>query len=303
MRIAITEEITFRKLEILLAFMETGNLSRAAEMLDLSTVSVHRALHSLEEALRCPLFRHEGRKLLPTEAARVLADSARAALEVMNDGIQATREMGGYSAGSIRIGSLYSLSVKTVPTLVTRMKQRRPDLQTELVMGSNAELLRKLRSGAADVALMANPDGEPDIESVTLFDDHIDFAAPVGSKYAHMAEVDLAQCADERFVALSDGFATREGFAQAFRIAGFTPRIVIQVDDIFTLINLVSGGVGCTLLPGRVRDVLAGKVQLIPLQPRFQLRQQIGLNFLRSRERDPNLLALASECRLLKRGG
>ena len=73
MHFRVDEEVTFRKLEILLAYMETGNLARAAETLGVSTVSVHRALHSLEEGLRCPLFRHEGRNLLPTEAARVLS--------------------------------------------------------------------------------------------------------------------------------------------------------------------------------------------------------------------------------------
>lgn len=300
MRIAITEEITFRKLEILLAYMETGNLTRTAEVMDVSTVSVHRALHSLEDGLRCPLFRHEGRKLLPTDAARVLADSARSALKIISDGVKATREAGGYSASSIRIGSLYSLSMKIVPMLVTRMKHRKPDLQAELIMGSNAELLRKLRAGTADVALMAIPECEPDVESVALFDDHMYFAAPMGSKYAEMDEIDLCDCVDERFVSLSEGFATRDGFAEAFRLAGYVPNVVMQLGDIFTLINLVSGGIGCTLLPGRVREVLAGKVQLIPLQAKFRLRQQIGLNYLRSRERDPNLLTLASVCRMLK---
>jgi LysR family malonate utilization transcriptional regulator len=40
--------------------------------------------------------------------------------------------------------------------------------------------------------------------------------------------------------------------------------------------------------------------QLIPLQPRYLMRQTIALNFLRTRERDPNLLALLSVCRLAK---
>jgi len=66
--------------------------------------------------------------------------------------------------------------------------------------------------------------------------------------------------------------------------------------------NLVSGGIGCTLLPGRVRDMFEHKVQLIPLQQRFHMRQHIGLSFLRTRERDPNLLALAAVCRLSKQG-
>ncbi|MCX2946422.1 LysR family transcriptional regulator, partial [Rahnella perminowiae] len=57
----IDSEITFRKLEIFLAYMEKQNITRAAEQLGLSSVSVHRALHSLEEGLRCPLFIHRGR--------------------------------------------------------------------------------------------------------------------------------------------------------------------------------------------------------------------------------------------------
>jgi LysR family malonate utilization transcriptional regulator len=64
--------------------------------------------------------------------------------------------------------------------------------------------------------------------------------------------------------------------------------------------NLVSGGIGCTQLPGRVRDVFPHKVQLIPLQSKFLMRQTIGLSFLRSRERDPNLLALVSVFRMSK---
>ena len=300
MRHRISEEITFRKLEILLAYMQAGNLTRAAELLDVSAVSVHRALHSLEEGMRCTLFRHEGRNLLPTDAAQVLAEVARDVLKLMADGVNATRQAGGYAADSIKIGSLYSLTIKTVPTLLIGIKLRKPDLQTELVIGSNADLLQKLRQGTIDATLMAIPEDEADIESIPLFDDDIYFAAPVGSKYAHLDCVDLSACAGERFVSLTEGFATYTGFMEAFRIARFTPDIVMKVGDIFSLMNLVSGGIGCTLLPGRVRDVFPHKVQLIPLQPRFLMRQHIGLNFLRTRERDPNLLVLASVCRLSK---
>ena len=298
MRNRISEEITFRKLEILLAYLETGSLTRAAELLDVSTVSVHRALHSLEEGVRCTLFRHEGRNLLPTDAAQVLAEVARDVLKLMANGITSTRQAGGYAADSIRIGSLYSLTIQTVPRLIMGIKLRKPELQTELILGSNADLLQKLRQGLVDATLMAAPEGEADIESIALFDDDIYYAAPVGSRYANLDVVDLSACADERFVSLTEGFATYSGFIEAFRVAGFTPNIAMKVGDIFSLMNLVSGGIGCTLLPGRVRDVIPNKVQLIPLQPRFLMRQHIALNFLRTRERDPNLLALASVCRL-----
>jgi LysR family malonate utilization transcriptional regulator len=297
----ISEEITFRKLEVFLAYMKAGNLTRAAELLDVSTVSVHRALHSLEEGARCQLFRHEGRNLIPTDAAQVLADVARDVLKLMSDGIQATREAGGYSSERIRIGSLYSLTIATVPRVVIDLKVRKPELHAELILGSNADLVLRLKKGEIDAVLAAIPEQEPDIESVVLFEDDIFFAAPVGSPYAKLDAVDLRACADERFVSLGEGFVTFTGFVDAFRVARFTPNVVMKVDDIFSLMNLVSGGVGYTLLPGRVRDVFKDKVQLIALQPQYLMRQTIGLSFMRTRERDPNLLALASVCRMTHR--
>ncbi len=61
------------------------------------------------------------------------------------------------------MGSMYSLNSRAVPALVLGMKQRKPDVQTELILGSNADLLVRLRDGAIDAALMAVPLGAPDI--------------------------------------------------------------------------------------------------------------------------------------------
>jgi len=74
----------------------------------------------------------------------------------------------------------------------------------------------------------------------------------------------------------------------------------MKTDDIFSLLNLVEGGMGCTLVPGRVRNTLPKKVQLIPLHEKYVQRQKISVSFLRIRERDPNLLAFLATCRSYK---
>lgn len=295
----LSDEISFRKLQALLAFMETGHLARAAERLDTSAVSVHRALHSLEEAVRCPLFQPKGRQLVPTEAARVLAEAARDVLRRMAEGLQDARAAGGYGSDRLRIGSLYSLTSRAVPTVVIALKQRRAELHVELVLGSNADLAQRLHDGDLDAALMGQLN-DPALECEPLFSDEIGFAAPARSAYARQAAVDLAACAQERFVSLTEGFVTFDGFTEAFRIAGYTPQIAMRTGDIFSLMNLVQGGMGCTLLPGRVRAALPEGVVLVPLAERFRMRQAIALHFLRSRERDPNLLALLAVCRSRK---
>lgn len=302
MRSQIKDEITFRKLEVLLAYLEGGNLAAAAEKLDISAVSVHRSLHSLEESTSCKLFNLEGRNLIPTNAALVLADAAREVIQLMVEGIRATQRAAGYSSDHLKIGSLYSLTTRTAPEVIIGLKMRKPELQTELVLGSNADLLQKLKQSAIDAVLMAVPEAEPEIESVPLFEDEIYFAAPSGSPYTALAEVDLRECAQEHFVSLGEGFVTYSGFLEAFRKAGFSPNVVMKVGDIFSLMNLVSAGIGYTLLPGRVRNVFGEKIQLIPLKQPCSMRQTIGLSFLRVRERDPNILALSAVCRMSRHG-
>ena len=86
---ALSEEITLKKLEVVLTFMRVSNLARVSEMPGQSAVSVHRALHSLEEGLGCPLFKREGRNLIPLETANVFAEHAKQALDALNAELKA----------------------------------------------------------------------------------------------------------------------------------------------------------------------------------------------------------------------
>ena len=112
------------------------------------------------------------------------------------------------------------------------------------------------------------------------------------------AEVDLADLRDHTFITLTQGFATHQDGVRVFKQAGFEPKVAMQVNDIFTLLSMVSSGVGYALLPGRIAAVYENRVKLIPLQPRYRLQQHIGVVFLKAKERDPNLLALLAECRM-----
>ncbi|ARP84623.1 LysR family transcriptional regulator [Bordetella genomosp. 8] len=298
----IDEQVSFRKLEIFLSFLELGNMTRVSEALDLSVVSVHRALHSLEEGLRCPLFRRDGRKLIPLASAYVFAEDAERALRACASGIEKARQAAGVGGARLKVGALYSLTLNTIPRLLMGVKTRRPELDVDLTLGSNRDLLRKLSDGELDAIVIAlhERDTPSDLQPVPVFDDDIWFAAPPGSPYAQHREIDLLGLRDADFVSLNDDFATYQDFTHAFDVAGFQPRIAMRVGDIFSLINLVSGGMGYALLPGRIAE-FSPQIQLIPLARRYATSQRITLLFARNRERDPNLLALSAECRVFKR--
>jgi LysR family malonate utilization transcriptional regulator len=296
----INEEISFRKLEIFLAYMRTGNLTSAGEALEISTVSVHRAIHSLQDGLRCALFRHEGRNLVPTDAAHVLESVAKDVLERMERGVRIAREAGGYSSDRLKIGSLYSLTGHMVPELIKAMSLRKPNVQCELILGrSKHELLPKLKQGGLDAVFAEIMPLDPELVSIPIFDDCVYFAAPLNSPYAQHDCIDLEQCAGERIVTLTDGLFTAARLQNAFPY--FAPTFAMEVVDIFTLMNLVASGVAYALAPGRIRKMYEHKVDFIPLADHQQVHQTIGLCFAKSRERDPNLLALSSVVRVYMR--
>ena len=175
----IDEELTLKKLEIFLAFMRTGNLARAAAELQTSTVSVHRAIHSLESALRCPLFKHEGRNLTPMESAYVLEERAQKLVQDVLSTVEQTREAAGFSAARFKLGALYSLTVKTVPQLIMGLKIRRSELNIDLILGSNIDLFYKLKNMEVDAILVSLNESvsDPDCEHLALFSDDIFLAA------------------------------------------------------------------------------------------------------------------------------
>lgn len=296
----IDDELTLKKIQIFLAFMRCGNLTKTAAEMQISNVSVHKALHSLESALRCPLFKHEGRSLIPLKSAYVLQENAQKLVQDMITTVNKTREAAGFAAKVLHLGSLYSLTVNTIPNVISRLKLRRGELDIQLLLSSNLDLVKKLKSTELDaiiVALNATTD-DPDFESLPMFEDKIFLAVNKNSALASMHEVDLASLKDETFLTLSKGFATRSDSDEVFENAGIDPKVFLEVSDIFTLISMVSTGVGLALLPGRISTIHESSVKLIPLKGAKQIKQEIGLVFLKSKERDPNLLALIAECRM-----
>ncbi len=181
------------------------------------------------------------------------------------------------------------------------MKLRRPELELDLTMGSNLVLLNMLEDNGLDAILISVSEAQIDrklLEVTPLFHDDIYLAAPASEALDTRREADLRDYKDRKFVSLAEGFATYAGFQEAFHVAGFEPDIVTRVNDIFSMLSLVQAGVGFSLVPGRMKKLYENDLQLLKLAEPYQMRQQIALVFARSRERDPNLLALAAECRM-----
>ncbi|MGN8197845.1 LysR family transcriptional regulator [Salinisphaera sp. RV14] len=293
-----SDEITLRKLEIFLVFMRERNLARAAEALGLSSVSVHKAIHSLETAVGAPLFAHRGRALEPLASATVLESHAADIIDGIQRSVDATRQAAGISPRTFRIGSLYSLTIEVVPRIITAIQTSLPGCNIELVLGSNTDLEDKLAAGEVDAAVMCvhDMDSSRSRRVIALFGDEM-YLASRKDDAPSRTPVDLRDWADRSFVMLSQEFSSGRDAYRMFDQAGVTPKVALRANDIFSLSSLVRGGVGLALLPGRIGQLYPGALQYSRVRREQRVSQTLGLCYLASRAEDEAIVALEAAAR------
>ena len=207
-------------------------------------------------------------------------------------------KLAGYAADRIRIGSLYSL---------TRRHGAGADHGAEAAQARNPDRTRAgvQRRSAAQAARRchrrrphgaargrARTSSHSCSSKTTSSSPRRTDRATTGRRRSTSAPV-----SNERFVSLSEGFVTYSGFLEAFRDRQVHAQC--RDEDRRHFLADEPGGGRHRLHPaaGAHGPRCRSNVQLIPLQARYLMRQKIIVVFLRTRERDPNLLALLAVCR------
>lgn len=136
---------------------DLGSFARAASQLGRSQSAVSMHLKKLEEQAGQPLFRRNGRGLVPTEAGEALLAYARRII-ALNDEVAAT--LGAPIAiASVRMGLPQDLFDDVMPDIMTRFSRLRPGVHVEVRAGRNYGLEEEVHAGRLDVAAAFFPAG------------------------------------------------------------------------------------------------------------------------------------------------
>lgn len=244
-----------RHLEHFVAVAEQKHFTRAAEAMSISQSGLSASIRALERELHASLFVRNTRSVELTEAGRALLCEGRrtlAAAEAAKDAVAAVQ---GLMRGTLSVGLEQCLGVVDVPALLAKFRSSYPGVEIEVRQGGSTPMLDELASGRLDVAFVATA-GHP-IEGLDLrplsTESMVLVCAP-GHRLASAssAPVELSDLAGESFVDFDPTWGARAISDHAFEVAGIAHPVTIEVNDVHTLLALVSHGLGVSLVPERI---------------------------------------------------
>lgn len=240
---------TLRQLQYVVAVAEARSFRGAAEVCHVAQPSLSAQIAQVEEALGVVLFERDKRHVALTAAGEALLTRIRPLLLGADELLTSALTLSDPLAGALRLGVIPTLGPYFLPDVAPLLRGEFPRLTFVWVEEKTSLLVERLGAGQLDGAVVALEAEIGDLPHVVLGKDPFLFAAakthPLASgKRALRAE----ELAGERVLLLDDGHCFRE------QALSFCARVGVEEADyratsLATLVQMVAGGAGVTLLP------------------------------------------------------
>jgi LysR family transcriptional activator of nhaA len=253
-------ELNFHHLRYFQTVAHNGNLTRAAERLNVSQSAVSTQIRKLEERLGQALFERRGRALHLTEAGRIALDHADAIFATGRE-LVATLQQRGQPRRALRVGSLATLS-RNFQLSILRPVLGRPDVEIILRSGSAAELFNALAALQLDLVLTNQPPVADELTAFVVQRLDEQTVSLIGVPELCAPNLSLSErLAGAPLILPTVASGLRMGFDALVERLGVTPQIAAEIDDMAMMRLLAREGIGLAVLPPIVvQDELASGV-------------------------------------------
>ena len=264
-----------RHLRYFLAVAEERHITRAAARLGLKQPPLSQQIHALEKELGVKLLTRLPRGVELTPAGEGFLEDARALLSGVERATSRARAAAMGQRGRIAIGLTTSASLHPGVTRALRAyADGHPAISLDLHASSAAGLTEALLREEVQVAIIRAAVARPaDLIFEKLAQEKMLVALPAKHHLVRRrasgapAPIPLRALARERLILVRRHAAPGMygNVVDACHSAGFAPRVVAEVEQMLTGINLVAAGVGISLVPASIREMRQQDIVYCPV--------------------------------------
>jgi LysR family hydrogen peroxide-inducible transcriptional activator len=240
---------SLRQLSYLVELSDRLNFHAAAEAQFVTQSTLSAAIKELEAVLGVQLVERDKRSVRLTEVGRKVTARARDLLAEAGDLVEAARTGAEPLSGPLRLGAIPTIAPFLLPRVLPLLRKQHEALKLYLREDFTERLLERLHSGDLDIALIALPYGTGELYVRELFNDDFCFVASQGHPLLREKIVDVREVDTHDVLLLEEGHCLREHAIAACGPRRGTWQAKVEATSLYTLLQMVEGGLGITLLP------------------------------------------------------
>jgi LysR family hydrogen peroxide-inducible transcriptional activator len=257
-----------QQLRYLVTLAQTRHFGRAASMCAVSQSTLSAGLIALERQLDAAILdRGAGKQVAFTPLGLEIVARARAALVALETVTEAAMAARAPMSGPLRMGVIPTIGPFLLPRLMPAVRAAFPRLRLYLHEDTTRHCMDRLLGNRLDLVLLALPCDCGAAETLPVVRDEFIVALPPGSPLAQAASVTLPRLAAETMLLLEEGNCLRD---QALALCPNTrPESgdSYAATSLHTLVQMVAGGLGVTLLPRIAVDAGITNGAAVALRP------------------------------------
>jgi len=236
-----------RNIQYFMAVYEHLHFTRAAEALGISQPTLSQQIRFLEAEFGTPLFDRIGKKVVATEAGRLLHQYGIKMIEAELDVKKAIKELTSGQQGTVRLAVLPSdLDFQLVPLFV-QFKSKYPNIQLQAI--STIYVQEEILNYKVDVGIGIVSPPDPRLVQIPLRSEPYRLFVHKDSELASRTSITLQQLRQHALVMYPQGFLGRDLVDKVCRQEGFELSTVMETSSASSLLQLVAAGIGATIQP------------------------------------------------------
>ncbi|MGB1091826.1 MAG: HTH-type transcriptional activator IlvY [Oceanobacter sp.] len=262
----------YKDLRALLALASTSHMGQAAAQLHMSPSSLSRRLARMEQEMGTLLFDRQASPMVLTRAGALLLNHAEQTLDDWDRIRREVDERVSDLSGSLTLFCSVTASYSLLPDLLSRFRQRYPNVDLNILTGDVAESIPRVVSGAADMVVAARPEVlDSGLVFGSLVTSPLLFIAPKSSGMIPGLRGGEPQWQQIPMVLSTTGLA-RTRVDQWFEARGATPHVYAQVSGSEAIVSMVALGVGVGVVPELVLKTspVASRVRVLDIEPKLE---------------------------------
>ena len=272
-----------RHLRYFVAVADERSFTRAAEKLGIAQPPLSQQIQSLEKELGdVILFDRKKRPLQLTSAGQAFLEASRSTIANLEQSIQRTQRIHLEELNCLTIGFTSSIANGVLPNILRTFRQHYPEIKLILWEENSAFQIERLRDHQTDVVFVyQNHDltTANDLTMMPLSQEMLVVVLPQNHPLAVQSQISLTDLANEEFIMPRTLVvsALPEQIADLCKEAGFKPNVVQEATFMVTILGLVAGEVGISILPSSVQNLQRQGVVYRPIQEKTPVNQLIAV--------------------------